>query len=114
MDYHDSGHSTTNYKIYWISDHKKILSENDYSYIKIFWAFAKLKYHAVINSQKSQTDQIFHLTLINTNDQLPIEAINFNSVAIDTAYFKKIYVAPFIDTLKSKLKVIQPRPRNYL
>jgi hypothetical protein len=114
MDYHDRGDSHTNYKIYWISDHKKVLSEKEDTTSRVHWAFAKLRYHTVTTANGPSTGRLFQLTLINKTDQLPIETYDFNnSIAIDTAYFKRRYVAPIIDTAKLKLKIGKPRPGYY-
>jgi len=110
MDYHDSRQSNTNYKIYWLSDHKKILFEKDYPDLKIFWVFAKLKYHAVKNVDKALTSQVYHFTLVNNGNQLSIETIECNDVAIDTVYFKKRYVPPYIDIKKLRLRKREAKP----
>ncbi|WP_295668257.1 hypothetical protein [uncultured Mucilaginibacter sp.] len=53
IDFKDQGRGMINYKTYWISDHKKYLSEKDDTTKRVYWVFAKLKFHT-INVQKKK------------------------------------------------------------
>ena len=115
MGYYDQGQSMVNYKIYWLDDQKNVLAEKDYNYVKIFWAFVKLKFHSIGKVKSSSIVNSYHLTLIDANKQLAIGTLNLgNTVAIDTAFFKKVYTPPVIAPAKSRKIITKPRPGYYL
>ena len=104
MDFRNVGNSNLAYKIYYVSDHRMSLSEKEDTTSRIYWAFAKLKYHVVVAEKSPSKGELFHFTLFNKNGELPTETYNFGRLAVDTTYFKKKYVAPAIDTAELKLK----------
>lgn len=113
MDFNYVGKGDLNYKIYWISDQEKLLTIQQDTSAKIHWAFVKLKYHPTV--EEKEPHNLYYLTLANKTNQLKIQSYEFNnSITIDTAYFKKKWVQPFIDTAKLKSKRTKPRPGLYL
>lgn len=101
MDFDYHGKNDLNYKVYWISDHTELLTDQGDTAARIYWAFVKLKYHKA--ARKKAHMNIFKYVLLNTNrtNQLKIQSYSFgSSIVIDTAFFKKKWIAPFIDKVK--------------
>lgn len=94
MRYYDQSQSSTNYKIYWISDHKQVLYIKENNGVRFYWTFAKLNYHVldgVIQPKTEKTSEV----LFHKQDKLYIEYFDVaKSVAVDTAIFKKKWVTP--------------------
>ncbi len=114
MEFRDNGRSYIIYKAYWLSDQKQAISKKDDTTYRIRWVFVKLKYHVKIANEHPIVN-VYQYTLVNKKNEIPVKTYDFQqNIAIDTAFFKRKWVPPSIDTAKSKLRRTKPRPGSYL